>query len=329
MPVRVAHTAAADRLRGGSGVSARRTRVPMDVQQRIREAAVDIITGVRRDANDSNLLLDWGLSSKSVAAIEREVTKFRSVGSEMLNALMATAEARKQAAAAVAPTPTPAETPIVVGSEQVLPTAVAEMTKEERRRLAQKWATARYSEARGADKKISYDLVIIEGVALFGKDAMPSKTVLRDAVNAGQIGTSPNRRGRPKTVDDSITEQLVLFNAVLRESKIAVYKSTVITQFKTLIGDTRLVQKFIDEDGEWNEKKIDMWYQRHFLATDGARGGGCCCCCTGRGSAIGAEFGVVPVRLYNSACDFLVSNEPEAPFVLGRKPTSPPWPRIP
>ena len=93
---------------------------------------------------------------------------------------MVTAEARKQAAAAVAPTSTPAETPIVVGSEKVLPTAVAEMTKEEQRRLATKRGrgAARYSEARKANKKISYDLVIIEGVALFGKDAMPPETVL-------------------------------------------------------------------------------------------------------------------------------------------------------
>ena len=55
--------------------------------------------------------------------------------------------------------------------------------------------------------------------------------------------------------------------------KIAVYKSTVITQFKTVVTDTGLIRKFIHEDGEWNEKKIDMWYQRHFLATDGVSTG--------------------------------------------------------
>ena len=91
---------------------------------------------------------------------------------------------------------------------------------------------------------------------------------------AGEIGTSPNRRGRPKTVvADCVTEQLLLFNAVLRESKIAVYKSTVITQFKTLITDTGLMRKFIHEDGEWNEMKIDNWYQRHFLASEGVSTG--------------------------------------------------------
>ena len=268
---RAARAAAADRMRGGSGVSARRTVLPMDVEQRTREAAADIITGVRRDANDSELLLDWGLNSTSVAAVEREVTRYRSAGSELLTALMTTAEARKQAAVAVAPAE--AETPIVVGSEQVLPTAVAEMTKEERHRLATKWGTARYSEAQKSAKKLSYRKVYVEGVALFGKDAMPNRSVLQERVMAGEIGTSPNRRGRPKTVDDCITEQLLLFNAVLRESKIAVYKSTVITQFKTLITDTGLMRKFIHEDGEWNEKKIDNWYQRHFLASEGVSTG--------------------------------------------------------
>ena len=47
------------------------------------------------------------------------------------------------------------------------------------------------------------------------------------------------------------------------------YKSTVITQFKTLVTDTGLMRKFIHEDGEWNETKIDHWYQRNFLASEG------------------------------------------------------------
>ena len=90
-------------MRGGSGMSARRTVLPMDVEQRTREAAADIMTGVRRDANDSELLLDWSLNSTSVAAVEREVTRYQSAGSALLAALITTAEARKQAAVAVAP----------------------------------------------------------------------------------------------------------------------------------------------------------------------------------------------------------------------------------
>jgi hypothetical protein len=93
------------------------------------------------------------------------------------------------------------------------------MTKEERHRLATKWGAARYSEAQKSAKKLSYRKVYVEGVALFGKDAMPNRSVLQERVMAGEIGTSPNRRGRPETVDECITEQLVLFNAVLRESK--------------------------------------------------------------------------------------------------------------
>ena len=198
---RAARAAAPGRMRGGSGMSARRTVLPMDVEQRTR--AADIITGVRHDANDSVLLFNWGLNSKSVAAVEREVARYRSAGPELLAALMATAEARKQAAVAVAPAE--AETPIVIGAEQVLPTVVAEMTKEEWHRLAAKWGAARYSLAQKPKKNISYGKVYVEGVALFGKDAMPRRSVLQQRVMAGGVGTSPNRPGRPKTVDGRIT----------------------------------------------------------------------------------------------------------------------------
>ena len=73
-PPRPAAVAAADRLAGGTGAVPRREAGPVDF--RIRNAAFDVMCGVRPSAADRELALDWALDSSHVTFILKVISDY-------------------------------------------------------------------------------------------------------------------------------------------------------------------------------------------------------------------------------------------------------------
>lgn len=84
-------------------------------------------------------------------------------------------------------------------------------------------------------------------------------------VNEKKVGIPPASRGRPKTVDDAVTDKVREYCTMLRAWKIQVYFSTVVGHFQRLISGTELGKKISGADGSWDMKKLENWYYRHFL----------------------------------------------------------------
>ena len=106
---------------------------------------------------------------------------------------------------------------------------------------------------------------------MFGADAAPSDSRIKNLVRDGLAGMSPKRRGRPNLVDDDINEGLVKFCELLRQMKIPIYKHSVMLYFTTLIDGTALADLFT-KDGLWDIVPLSHW---HYLLSAFSRASGC------------------------------------------------------
>jgi len=103
------------------------------------------------------------------------------------------------------------------------------------------------------------------GVAIFGENVTPKAVTIRQNSGDKKAGKSPVKRGRPKSVPEEITREIVKYESVLRSFKIPVYKTSVIAHLQLLVDGTPLKAKFVDAKGEWSTHKLDHWYIRRFL----------------------------------------------------------------
>jgi hypothetical protein len=80
-----------------------------------------------------------------------------------------------------------------------------------------------------------------------------------------KVGIPPAPQGRPKTVDEAVTDKVVEYCTMLRAWKLQVYHSTVIGHFQQLVSGTELGKKIERPDGSWDVLKLDNWYYRSFV----------------------------------------------------------------
>ena len=100
------------------------------------------------------------------------------------------------------------DTPIRIGGDTYMLSSVKAMPPQDRRRLATKWASVRYS---AGPKSLSLRDVANEAAELFGADAAPKKSTINNYTKTGNAGVSPPPRGRPRNAPPVVTAMIVAF----------------------------------------------------------------------------------------------------------------------
>jgi len=231
----------------------------------IRQAAFDVLCGARARADDEELLKDWALGEHHVSSIEALCSALKAPASATALAVLLETKDERAIAAALSSNATAATAPspkIRIGTEAYLASELAHLDKAQRHRLATKWATATWATtAKKQQRQLSAVACAKEAAELFGADAAPSDSSIKDRVRGGLAGMSPNRRGRPNLVSDGINDGLAKFCELLRLMKIPTYKQSVMLYFTTLIDGTELADHFT-KDGHWDFKPLDNWYEQ-------------------------------------------------------------------
>ena len=286
MPPRAAAAAAADRLGGGSGAPPLRPDgIGQDVGFRVRQAAYDVLCAVHDLSDPAPLLADWGLATSQMNAIARVARELAGNDATHAREVILASKLERFEAAVIARerhhtmtsnstyAPTPAaslDTPIKIGATTYLKSSISAASDDERRKLATKWATIRWSQIKkNSSLRLTSSDVHDEAVALFGDGVVPSESRIRELVNEGKVGTSPKKRGQPKVVSDSLNSKMVEFVTLLRAHKIPVYKHSVLLYLTTLADGTPLADR-LKKNGDWDFTKLNHWYYRYFLKMDGA-----------------------------------------------------------
>ena len=163
-----------------------------------------------------------------------------------------------------------AETPIKIGPKEHLRSRIITASLEERHSLATKWATLRWSHAKSNNLGISSAEVCAEAAELFGDDAVPKDSTVRNIALAGKAGKSPKKSRQPKVVPDGINAKLAEFVELIRSHKIPMYKhSVIICIYLTALVEGSPIGAKLTTDGKWDFKKLDHWYYGYFLKLDG------------------------------------------------------------
>ena len=279
-PRRGASAAAHSRMTGGTGLAPRRECETTELSYLIRQAAFDVLCGVRARADDEELLKDWALGEQHNSSIEALCGALKAPASAMALAVLLETKDERAVAAALSSNATAATTPspkIRIGAEAYLASELADLDKAQRHRLATKWATTKWATAKKQQCKLSECGRMCEGggrvvVRRRRGGAIGLKNQENLVREDGLAGMSTKRRGRPNLVDDDINEGLVKFCELLRQMKIPIYKHSAMLYFTTLIDGTELADHFT-KDGLWNFGPLDHWYYRQFPALPGVSTG--------------------------------------------------------
>ena len=101
---------------------------------------------------------------------------------------------------------------------------------------------------------------------IFGEEATPSAAHIRKLVQRNAKGKqavpSPKRVGRPKSLPDEVTGKIIQFESLLRSYSIPVFRCTVIAHLMRLVEGTGMHAKFLDSEGDWDQHKLNHWYDR-------------------------------------------------------------------
>ena len=144
-------------------------------------------------------------------------------------------------------------------------------------RKAFKWAVTEYQRNQQLRRQ-NEKFIGAQKIAKLAKEKFqgqgPSRKKIEHAASVGQY--SPGKRGRPGHMPRAVGDYLHKVTTLLRCHSIPVYPSIIIGQAKLLITGTKWEDVFASEMCKetdsvisWDERKLKVWYQRHFLTRPG------------------------------------------------------------